>query len=107
MNRVAQSLELCREPAGVLLHRRSETGRAGAVEPGERQCHGVGAVERSQQAVPNGGGLGHSMDEDGGHGSHTVTAEERSHEAVERLTKDVAGVVGGLDLGEPLVFAGP
>ena len=81
IDRPAQVLELCREPGGVLVHRRSETGRAGAVEPGQRQCHGVGAVQRGQQAAPDGGGLGHSMHEDGGHGSHTVTAEELSHEA--------------------------
>jgi hypothetical protein len=31
-----QALELCREPGGVLVHRRSETVRAGAVEPGQR-----------------------------------------------------------------------
>jgi hypothetical protein len=90
IDRPAQVLELYREPAGVLLHRRSETGRAGAVEPGQRQCHGVGPVQRGQQAAPDGRGLGHSMDKDGGHGSHTATAEERYREAVERLTSRVS-----------------
>ena len=89
IDRVTQALELYRS------HRRTgpsspRARRAGAVEPGERQCHGVGAVERSQETVPNSRGLGHSMDEDGGHGSHTVTAEERSHEAVERLASRVS-----------------
>ena len=45
--------------------------------------------QRSQQALPDSRGLGHSMDEDGGHASHTVTTEERSHEAVERPTSSL------------------
>src|SRR4029450_9070740 len=35
----------------------------------------------SPHPAPDGGRLGHSMDKDGGHGSHTATAEELSHEA--------------------------
>src|SRR5579862_7893754 len=32
----------------------------------------------------------HSMDEHGGHGAHPVTAQDRSHQAVERLTSRIS-----------------
>ena len=74
IDRAAKALQLGREPVGVLVHRRSETGRTGAVEPGKRQRDGIGVVERSHEAAPDGGGFWHSMDEYGGHGSHSGTA---------------------------------
>ena len=36
--------------------------------PGSHRATLSGTAERSQQAAPDGGGLGHSVDEDGGHG---------------------------------------
>src|SRR6185437_2752340 len=78
IDRAIEALQLCREPVGVLVHRRPETGRTVAVEPGKRQRDGIGVVELSHEAVPDGRGFWHSVDEDGGHGSHTGTAEARA-----------------------------
>jgi hypothetical protein len=69
VDRVIQALELRHQPGRVLVHRRAEPLRADTVEPGQPQGHGIGTVDRSQQAAPDGGSLRHPMDEDGGHGS--------------------------------------
>jgi hypothetical protein len=58
------------------FHRRPETGRAGAVEPGERQCHGVGR-QRSQRPMPDGRGLGHPWTKTAV--TPPILCEERSH----------------------------